>query len=119
VSLESIDIPDSVEYIGDKAFFGCKSLKRINIPWVIGIDGSAFIGCNALATIVRRPRWIWPGFDTFGPSTLMFLSSTSPDETTSGILYWSQKIEKGAKLGSVPFFASGFMLEICFLKVER
>ena len=31
----------------------------------------------------------------------------------------AEKFEKGAKLASVPFFASGFMLEFCFLKVER
>eukprot|EP00434_Breviolum_minutum_P005230 symbB.v1.2.004610.t1/scaffold259.1/size252385/12 len=53
VSLESIDIPDSVEYIGDQAFFGCRSLKRINIPSVVEIHGGAFIGCNALESIVQ------------------------------------------------------------------
>ena len=48
-------MPDSVEYIGDQAFAGCRSLNRINIPSVIEIEDGAFIGCNALESIVRRP----------------------------------------------------------------
>ena len=48
-------MPDSVEYIGDKAFFGCRSLKSINMPSVFQVKEGAFIGCNALESMVLRP----------------------------------------------------------------
>ena len=42
-SLESITIPNSVLYIGEKAFFNCKKLKSVTIPEsVINIGENAF-----------------------------------------------------------------------------
>ncbi|EAY10982.1 surface antigen BspA-like [Trichomonas vaginalis G3] len=48
--LESILIPDrSVETIGENAFYGCKSLQTINLPYSIKSIGSgAFVGCDKL-----------------------------------------------------------------------
>ena len=53
-SLKNINIPDSVTSIGYLAFAGCSSLVSINIPSMVQIRGGAFIGCNALESIVRR-----------------------------------------------------------------
>lgn len=52
ISLEKIDIPDSVTEIGFGAFLGCKSLSEIIIPKnVIYIQNQAFDGCYSLENI--------------------------------------------------------------------
>ena len=51
-SLNSINIPNSVTYIGDKAFYRCKSLNSINIPnSVTNIGNKAFSWCKSLTSI--------------------------------------------------------------------
>lgn len=51
-SLTSIEIPDSVISIGDKAFMSCRNLTSITIPdSVISIGDKAFSGCSSLASI--------------------------------------------------------------------
>ncbi|MDE7098714.1 MAG: leucine-rich repeat domain-containing protein, partial [Ruminococcus sp.] len=43
---------DSVTSIGNRAFWGCKSLKNITIPdSVKSIGGSAFSDCQSLTSI--------------------------------------------------------------------
>ena len=51
-SLESIEIPNSVTSIGESAFFGCTSLESIEIPnSVTSIGDSAFRACRSLVSI--------------------------------------------------------------------
>ena len=53
--IKDLVIPDGVTYIGDYAFFGCRSLTSVTIPnSVTSIGGSAFEGCSGL-TSVRIP----------------------------------------------------------------
>lgn len=50
--LESIEIPESVNNIGNSAFAGCRSLKSIVIPsGVTSIARSAFSGCESLESV--------------------------------------------------------------------
>ncbi len=52
-SLTSIIIPNSVKEIGVVAFSGCTSLKSVTIPnSVKKIGGYAFLGCKSLTSIV-------------------------------------------------------------------
>ena len=51
-SLKSIDLPDSVTTIGDCAFSGCDSLNSIDLPYsVTTIGDSAFSGCSLLTSV--------------------------------------------------------------------
>lgn len=51
-TLETIDIPSTVETVGSYAFKGCTALKGVIIPWsVFEIKGGAFQGCTALEAI--------------------------------------------------------------------
>ena len=47
----SINIPNSVTYIGDKAFFGCDKLTSITIPNNVTSIGSAFSYCRNLKSV--------------------------------------------------------------------
>ena len=59
--LRSIDIPDTVQKIGDEAFFDC-GLTSVDIPGTVQvIGGSAFWGCDALEEVV-----ISEGVNTIG-----------------------------------------------------
>ena len=52
-NIESYVIPFSVTSIGDRAFYGCRSLSEIVIPsCVAGIGDSAFSSCDSLSEIV-------------------------------------------------------------------
>ena len=50
---DSIDIPDTVDKIGDSAFSGCNKLKKATIPGsVTSIGNSAFCECTSLESVV-------------------------------------------------------------------
>lgn len=51
-SIQDIEIPSSVDYIGRAAFYGCKELKNISIPGsVINIMDSVFEDCINLEKV--------------------------------------------------------------------
>lgn len=49
-SIVSVELPDTVKKICSKAFAGCKSLERINIPQECDIGSYVFLGCEKLAS---------------------------------------------------------------------
>ncbi len=51
-SVKSVNIPETVTFIGMRAFMNCKSLKTINIPKSVKvIDNEAFANCTALESV--------------------------------------------------------------------
>ena len=51
-SITAIDLPVYAEYIGAGAFMGCSAIKSIQIPATIGYIGNgAFYGCSKLTTV--------------------------------------------------------------------
>lgn len=51
--ITSIEIPNTVIYIGDEAFSGCRSLRSVTIPnSVKSIADGAFMNCTSLTSIV-------------------------------------------------------------------
>ena len=51
-SLETIEIPNSVKRISDRAFFGCSHITSIELPESVVLIGfSAFMGCESLEKI--------------------------------------------------------------------
>ena len=75
-SMESVTIPNSIEYIGFGAFSACTSLKNIDIRTsgnnIIRICDSAFNGCTSLKSIVipGNVEFLWvAGGCTFGGCT--------------------------------------------------
>lgn len=52
-----VTLPDSVCYIGEEAFLGCRKLTRITIPkHLVYIGSRAFDGCEALVTDLIVPE---------------------------------------------------------------
>ena len=75
-SMESVTIPNSIEYIGLGAFSGCTNLKNIDIRTsgnnIIRICDSAFSHCTSLKSIVipGNVEFLWvAGGCTFGECT--------------------------------------------------
>ena len=52
-NLTELIIPENIKYIGEKAFAGCKNLKKIVLPnGLISIDVGAFSNCESLEEII-------------------------------------------------------------------
>ena len=65
--LESISLPYGTEYIPEKAFMGCTSLKDVKIPRsVTSIRKDAFLGCTSLKKIVIPKSVVSIGDGAFG-----------------------------------------------------
>ena len=76
-------IPDSVNSIGDYAFFECSKLTSIEIPsGVTSIGGSAFLGCSSLTSITIPDSITSIGESAFR-SCSSLTSITIPDGVTS------------------------------------
>jgi serine/threonine protein kinase len=68
--IKSVTIPDSVTNIGDRAFYGCKSLESIVIPdSVTSIGDGAFDQCHSLRSIII-PKGTRPKFEKLLPLSL-------------------------------------------------
>lgn len=50
-SITDVYFPDTLTYIGDKAFFSCTGLTEIYIPWAFYIGDSAFACCYSLSNV--------------------------------------------------------------------
>lgn len=54
-NLETVVLPDSIQYIGTQAFYGCEALTNVNLPKNLTIMGdSAFYWCNLSEIIIPR-----------------------------------------------------------------
>jgi len=50
-ALQTIVLPDSVQTVGNYAFFGCSALKSASLPCVNTMGESAFSGCTSLINV--------------------------------------------------------------------
>ena len=81
MSLECVELPNTVTEIGAFAFYFCKSLKSINIPdGVTVIKGRVFSFCESLTSI-----WL--------PDSLTELSNEAFDRTLTDIYFGGNKEE--------------------------
>lgn len=65
--LTTIDIPNSVKYIGGAAFGACTGLNSVDIPnSVIEIEDNAFNSCTSLSNIIIPNTVKYIGYSAFG-----------------------------------------------------
>lgn len=71
-SLKSVEIPDTVKFIGENAFSNCLKLESVMLPKGIKeIPPSLFASCSALKSIVI-PEGVWKiGLNAFGGCTAL------------------------------------------------
>lgn len=63
---DTFEVPEGVKYIGDYAFAGNHSLKRIKLPSsIISIGDNAFLGCKYLENIKLSDNLKYIGKDAF------------------------------------------------------
>ena len=54
-TLQEIVLPDTIESIGEYAFYGCRNLKKLTIPGTVKqLGGGLFVACNHLEEICFR-----------------------------------------------------------------
>jgi hypothetical protein len=64
--IKSITLPETITYIGDHAFFGCKYITSITLPKnVTEIGFGAFEGCSALETVTFSENLVTIGNGAF------------------------------------------------------
>lgn len=64
--IKSVKLPESITYIGDHAFYGCKYITSITLPnSVKEIGVGAFEGCSALETVVLSENLVTIGNGAF------------------------------------------------------
>lgn len=97
-SLVSISIPESVNSIGEYAFYNCTSLAEINIPdGITAISTSMFSTCSSLAK-VKIPR----GVTTIGSEAFIQCSSLTSIDLPDGITSIAEKaFKKCTSLASI------------------
>ncbi|MCQ2331115.1 MAG: leucine-rich repeat domain-containing protein [Paludibacteraceae bacterium] len=79
--LQSISLPPTMRYIGDRAFNRCVKLTQIELPIELqAIGASAFYGCSALDSIV-----IPEGVQTIGKSAFMDCSKLTSISLPAGL----------------------------------
>ena len=84
-SLESIFIPYLAEYLGDSSFAYCKSLSEISIYGNTVIDDRAFVGCDSLSDVFLSKRIKRVGLGAF-EHTPFYDSLTDEFAIVNGIL---------------------------------
>lgn len=79
--LQSISLPPTMQYIGDRAFNRCVKLTQIELPVELqAIGASAFYGCSALDSIV-----IPEGVQSIGKSAFMGCSKLTSISLPTGL----------------------------------
>lgn len=92
-TLETIDIPSTVEKIGNYAFKNCTALKGVDITWsVFEIGRGAFGGCTALEAI-----HIPDNVDTIGKEAFMDCTSLSDVKLSERLTVIEEKMFDGDK----------------------
>ena len=81
-------IPESIDAIGDRAFYGCKNLKKVVIPdGITDIDWYAFSNCTSLETIVLPSSITSIGSEVFrGCTSLTDVLYKGTEETWNTII---------------------------------
>lgn len=66
--MESLNLPDSIEEIGQFAFANCQNLKNVDLPYRLAeLQAGTFMNCHELENIVIRPyTYVGTGEDEKG-----------------------------------------------------
>jgi hypothetical protein len=102
-ALTSIVIPEGVEEIGDKAFFGCTALRAVRLPSTLKrIGAQAFCGCTGMTEPLCLPSGVESiGDGAFAGVPLMVTALESDRyafvggalvETKGGRLLWANEL---------------------------
>lgn len=84
----TIDLPNSLTYIGDNVFRNCSSLVSINFPnSLIDIRNNAFNGCSSLATAYFGNPNGWATYDSNTSSYSNNLSSSNLSNPSTAAAY--------------------------------
>lgn len=94
-SLERVTILDGMTAIGKQVFENCSNLQHIHIPSSVeGINSKAFVGCNAVRTLVCPPKLFSKVFSD-GSVTSYLLGDYSLEDAL--LLHVNKRIQRSKK----------------------
>ena len=92
-TLKEAVLPDTLEYIGVNAFYGCTALEKINIPASVKkIDERAFGGCSSIKTVITGTGYRYTGKAIYKGTTLV----SCPNGVDVSVVSGTKEIAAGA-----------------------
>ena len=108
-SLENINVPATLYYIGSHAFIGCKSLSRIDLSNITYIGYGSFAGCSKLNDLVDTSKVETLGSNAFREcKSLQRISLPSlTSDLGTDTFTWCASLERIDSLGTTPKTIAG------------
>ena len=92
--LKNISIPNSVKYVGGKAFYNCISLTNVVLPYgITNIDVSTFSGCESLASVTIPDSVTSIGEQAFLNTALLKNQTTTEKYVGKWVIDWDSDVK--------------------------
>ncbi len=92
--LKNISIPNSVKYVGEKAFYNCISLTNVVLPYgIANIGVSTFSGCESLASVTIPDSVTSIGEHAFFNTALLKNQTTTEKYVGKWVIDWDSDVK--------------------------
>jgi len=105
-SLLQVEVPSSVKYLGERAFYGCKKLRKVVLNEVNTIDNEAFSDCRDLKEVLFKE-----GLQGVGKASFSWCTSLERISFPSSLEKVGEKVFKDCKNLKEVTFSNGCNLK--------
>lgn len=102
-SLEHIELPDSINYVGDEAFRDCTSLKKIKLPEkTAGLRTRVFKDCSSLTEVEMSDQTAITGSNVFDGCSVLQTLKIDTTAPSAGNSWTTVNVDGAASMGALP-----------------